>query len=212
MKGVAIIAGAGLTVAVASLVTLGGGCTFPNLIDATPDGDDGADPGLPDGGEASTAPSEESDTTDDAPEEVASGDAPPMESGATEAGDPCDVDGDGYRDVKCSLGTDCCDTDPRAHPLQSGYFATRDACESFDYDCSGAVEPEYGALLYCVGSLVGCVAWCPSSQCTCAAAVCGYGFTGPDPGCGNTGPWGTCTSSDGVCMAETSTTELQQCH
>jgi hypothetical protein len=205
MKGVAIIASAGLTFALAWLVTAAAACTFPDLSYGAAEVDGAAGLSAAEGGDAPSAIPEESGPTD--------GDGSPPRSDGGEAGDPCDKDNDGFRDVSCSLGLDCCDTDPRAKPTQSGYFATKDACGSFDYDCSGAVEAQYGSLLYCVGeSTVACVALCPSSQCTCAGAACGYGFTGPDPGCGNAGAWGTC-SSDGSCVAKTTIPELtQQCH
>jgi len=204
MKGVAIIAGAGLTLA---------GCAFPNLSYGPAGNDDAAGVDDADSADASRAVPVESGAAADAPLEVTTnGDSSPTGGEAGEAGDDCDKDGDGFFDVHCALGTDCCDTDPKAHPAQYGYFATRDGCGSFDYDCSGAEEPEYGSLLYCVGKpTVGCIALCPSSQCTCSGTVCGYGFTGPDPGCGDAGPWGTC-SPGASCTATTTMPELtQQC-
>jgi hypothetical protein len=62
-----------------------------------------------------------------------------------DAGDPCDQDGDGHRAMgSVCLGDDCCDTDPNTHPGQTSYFATRNACSSFDYDCNNVEEAEQG--------------------------------------------------------------------
>ena len=72
----------------------------------------------------------------------------------------CDADGHGsstapiVRDcntppppVGCPLGTwtlvdatDCCDTDPLAYPGQASFFATANACGSFDYNCDANSE------------------------------------------------------------------------
>ncbi len=68
-----------------------------------------------------------------------------------------DFDGDGYGDsshsiVACSppsgyvlQGGDLCDSnpgDPNAHPGQTAYFYTPDACGSFDYNCDGTAFPQ----------------------------------------------------------------------
>ncbi|MCC6877403.1 MAG: putative metal-binding motif-containing protein [Sandaracinaceae bacterium] len=39
---------------------------------------------------------------------------------------------------------DCCDSDANARPGTTSYRTTRNACGSFDYNCSGAEEPRYG--------------------------------------------------------------------
>jgi hypothetical protein len=75
-------------------------------------------------------------------------DASAVDSGAdADAGNPCDVDGDGHRskDSVC-LGDDCCDTDNATHPGQTGFFVTRNACGSFDYDCDGQETVESGTV------------------------------------------------------------------
>jgi hypothetical protein len=61
-----------------------------------------------------------------------------------EAGDPCDLDEDGYRATGSCGGADCCDFDSRAHPGDTSYYPNEDACGSFDYDCDGKEEQEYG--------------------------------------------------------------------
>ena len=81
-----------------------------------------------------------------APEPDASG--PNADSGddadAADSGDAgCDADGDGVRARGCG-GSDCCDADPEAFPGQQRFFARPTLCGDFDYDCSGAPEPEFG--------------------------------------------------------------------
>lgn len=63
-----------------------------------------------------------------------------------------DADGDGYGGLairRCGespppghvlRGGDCCDADAQAHPGVSLYQPSPNACGSFDWDCSGAVE------------------------------------------------------------------------
>jgi len=101
-----------------------------------------------------------------------------------EAGDPCDQDGDGYKNAMCG-GNDCCDTDGKAHPGQTGWFTVQDHCSSFDYDCDGKEEHEYPASLTCgyVWSL-GCIPTCSGTSCVCGGTACSTGYVGPDPGCG----------------------------
>jgi hypothetical protein len=37
---------------------------------------------------------------------------------------------------------DCCDSDTNAHPGQTSYFTTADACGSFDYNCDTHETPK----------------------------------------------------------------------
>jgi hypothetical protein len=60
-----------------------------------------------------------------------------------DAGDPCDLDQDGFRASGTCGGTDCCDYDGRAYPGEKSFYATPDACGSFDYDCDTKNEPQY---------------------------------------------------------------------
>ena len=93
----------------------------PDGIDAVDQTDVPADSGLPDITEAIDS---EMDEEDDTPT-----------CSVTE-----DCDGDGLS----SLGGDCCDSDPRVHPMQPDWFYEPYACPepSWDYDCSGAEEYE----------------------------------------------------------------------
>jgi hypothetical protein len=110
-----------------------------------------------------------------------------------------DADGDGYgspTDTTTACGaspptgyltdnTDCCDSDPNAHPKQTAFFTVPDACQAtqvpdgFDYNCDGSDTPQSTGLnLSC--TLSGC-AWCTSSG-TCAASC--FAYTIATPACG----------------------------
>jgi hypothetical protein len=199
----------------ALLLGVAGGCSFPDLryeasTDASPTSD------APSGSSSGAPPNDSSGGADDAAQDARPEVATVVEAGeGGEAGDPCDKDGDGYADTKCPLGTDCCDEDRRAHPYQTQYYASTDACGSFDYDCSGAAEPQYGAYLTCTGPSAACISLCPSTQCSCGdvSGACAYGFTGADPGCGRTGPWGLCAPSGNGCTPHATTEAMTQyCH
>jgi hypothetical protein len=62
------------------------------------------------------------------------------------------------------------------------YFPTPSKNVGFDYDCSGAPEPEYPNALKCSSILNG----------DCDAGV---GFFNTVPACGATGSWGWCVPS-----------------
>jgi hypothetical protein len=100
----------------------------------------------------------------------------------------------------CGTGTDCCDTDNKAHPGQTTYYTTADACGSFDYNCNGTVDPEYPSNLKCGGTgLTGCTG--------------GSGFIGTDPGCGGSALYGTCVANGILtCQAGDEMTVTQGCH
>jgi hypothetical protein len=118
-------------------------------------------------------------------------DAPP------DAPPSCDVDGDGYRatGALCN-GNDCCDTDKSAHPGQTAYFPSADACGSFDYNCVNGEEPEYPTSITCTGTgLTGCHG--------------GPGFIGA-PACGQSGPWGTCQGSGALACQAVATMNIPQ--
>jgi hypothetical protein len=75
---------------------------------------------------------------------------------AEEAGNPCDVDKDGYRAKSCG-GTDCCDIDPDAHPYPDAgtvpwFTVAADSCGSWDYNCDGTVEYEFLSSVTCSGT------------------------------------------------------------
>jgi hypothetical protein len=185
---------------------------------ATDAAGDGSDSSF--GGDSSSG----SDTGADAPGESSTADAPPdvveagpVESGAdapvdapadvhdsgTDAPPVCDFDMDTYKVegvAACGTGNDCCDTDNTAHPNQANYFTKTDACGSFDYNCSGAIEPEFLSNLSCGGTgALGCTG--------------GSAFLGPDPGCGNTALYGTCMANGLLaCQAGDEMMVQQACH
>jgi hypothetical protein len=94
-----------------------------------------------------------------------------------EAGDPCDLDEDGYKAATGSCGgDDCCDFDSRAHPGETAYYPSPDACGSFDYDCDGKDVSEYG-----------------QGNCNLGFFTCsGAGFAGTPPACGVSATFDTC--------------------
>jgi hypothetical protein len=199
---------------IAVLLIVAGGCSFPDLhyeaagIDASsaPDAPSGSSSGVTSISEPDAA--ESADAAQDTRSDVAA------EGEAGEGGNPCDQDGDGYADTKC-LGTDCCDTDPKAHPFQANYYTTPDACGSFDYDCSGANEAQYGAYLSCTGPAAACHSLCSSTPCSCGdiQGACSYGFTGPAPQCGQAGSWGLCVPNGNGCTPSTTMEAMTQpCH
>ncbi len=68
-----------------------------------------------------------------------------------------DSDGDGYyakagstvcsgsscpSGYSSSKGNDCCDSDNKAHPNQTSYFSSADACGSYDYNCDGSITKQ----------------------------------------------------------------------
>jgi hypothetical protein len=115
-----------------------------------------------------------------------------------------DKDGDGYAVASapvvacaCPPGTanrdpavviDCNDENPLVHPGALDFhdapycvLGTACAAQSFDYDCSGAEEPQHGSGFAGCGSKV---AGCP-----------GFGWTGGVPACGGSGTFVTCKAS-----------------
>ncbi len=110
-------------------------------------------------------------------------------------------------------GNDCCDTDAIAHPPahagQPPFYAMPDKCGSYDYDCDGNADPEYGNTLSCAGiPATGCINHCMG------VPSCMSGFLGGDPGCGMTATFGNCQSnSTGLACVPTSTgMQTQQCN
>lgn len=74
-----------------------------------------------------------------------------------------DHDGDGYGETSTTLrfcevdgaappvgyvtqGGDCCDSDANAHPGQTKYFTSADACGGWDYDCDGTIQGSNGVF------------------------------------------------------------------
>jgi hypothetical protein len=150
----------------------------------TGDGSSGGDGASGDGREDSDASNDSS--------------TPPPDAGGDGSID-CDHDHDGYisNSAQCG-GNDCCDTDPNAHPGQTDFFPSADGCMSFDYNCDGTVETEWGAFS-CMPGVTGCT---PTS-----------GFVGGVPGCGVSEQWtGTCKNMITSCQPGTMTPQTQACH
>jgi hypothetical protein len=105
-----------------------------------------------------------------------------------------DADGDGFGAGAATMfcgstppagfvasGTDCCDSDPRAFPGQSNWFTGLNACGSWDYNCSGANEPQFSSD---AGSCQLSGTCNLSEGLSCDATT---GWLGTVPGCGGTG-------------------------
>ena len=61
-----------------------------------------------------------------------------------------------------TTGDDCCDSDANAYPGQTSYFTATNACNTWDYDCSDAIEKDSST---CTGY----------DSCTCTGAITCYG-------------------------------------
>jgi hypothetical protein len=112
-----------------------------------------------------------------------------------EAGDPCDLDEDGYQAAGSCGGNDCCDFDSRAHPGDTSYYATKDACGSFDYDCDGQNELQYTQTASCKLGFFACS---------------GSGFDKAPPECGVGATFDTCPYDVLFCGGD-QTTVVQSC-
>ncbi len=111
---------------------------------------------------------------------------------ACESGTDCDDDGDQYLSTACDSGTDCDDTNALVHPEQPGTYHERAAPEvGFDYDCSGAEEPE--------------------TEFTSCEGLCSpmTNVFLEDVACGQVGSYGDCSS---LCRPENLTTRVRRCH
>lgn len=76
---------------------------------------------------------------------------------------------------------DCCDSDANAHPGQTAYFTTADACGSFDYNCDGQETPKSHGPTDC-----------GTPTCAIVSGSCTY--------------MGGCTCGDPPCTTYTTTT------
>ena len=83
-----------------------------------------------------------------------------------------------------------------AHPGQTGWYATQDACSSFDYDCSGSSEQESTTGVFYPGCA--CTGTCSpvppigvqKSDVTCGAVAPNYSCGGSCSPCtGTNSPW-----------------------
>jgi hypothetical protein len=92
---------------------------------------------------------------------------------------------------------DCCDSDANAKPGQTSYFTTTNACGSWDYNCSGAVEKQYPSL----GDATGCHETCDTIT---------EGWVSSVPDCGQTGSWYYACDTK-LCIGKTQSM-TQACH
>jgi hypothetical protein len=92
--------------------------------------------------DASAAPPPPVDATTPPPPPPPDDAAAPADGSPVNAG--CDQDMDGHAARGGCGGDDCCDTDARAYPGELAYYDGQDACGSFDYDCNGTDDPQYG--------------------------------------------------------------------
>ena len=170
--------------------------------DSSTSGDTGMDARVTDADAMADAPGDSSADTQPADTGVdAPVDAPAdVVDAAVDAPIDCDVDKDTFTATGAPCGgNDCCDTDNLAHPGQTTFFTAVDQCGSFDYDCNGALDPEYPINLKCGGTgLTGCTG--------------GSAFIG-DPGCGNQGLYGTCVPNGALaCQAGNEMSVRQGCN
>jgi hypothetical protein len=173
--------------------TFSGGGEASAGSDAANDSGDSS-PGIETGADA---PGPGTDATPDAPSDASASDASDasdtsaadsgvdasddVHEAAVDALPVCDEDQDTYDARGTCGGNDCCDTDAKAHPGQTTFFAQADACGSFDYNCNGQLDAQYPVNLTCGGTgLSGCSG--------------GSAFLG-DPGCGNSGLFATCVAN-----------------
>ena len=111
-----------------------------------------------------------------------------------DGGPACDLDEDGFLAMGACGGTDCCDYDGRAHPGDTDFFATQDACGSFDYDCDGQDSTQF-----------------PIADCSLHGFSCGAnGFDKVSPPCGTSATYDTCKYEVFSCSS-TQGAQIQAC-
>jgi hypothetical protein len=99
------------------------------------------------------------------------------DSSYSDSGDPCDLDQDGFRATGACGGNDCCDYDSRSNPSETTFYATPDACGSFDYNCDNQLEEQFPT----------------ASNCQVSGFTCsGEGFDKTVPACGASGTFDSC--------------------
>ena len=81
-------------------------------------------------------------------------------------------------------GTDCCDSDANAHPGQTAYFATADACGHYDYNCDGVETPEPNQVgpTNCTGFSITCDPASCAATCTSSCGSTCYLYDQPPCG------------------------------
>jgi hypothetical protein len=97
----------------------------------------------------------------------------------------------GYRRVSLASGTnDCYDSNANAKPGQTSYFTSHRGDGSFDYDCNGSTDYQYGSTLYS----------CNQSGCDAHHYTVTSGWATSNPGCGVSGYYYT-ASIPGYCVS-----------
>jgi hypothetical protein len=114
-----------------------------------------------------------------------------------------DADGDGYGNASSPLfscgnpvgyvknNRDRCDSDAQAHPGVTAYFATANACGTFDYDGDGVVSKKSNGPTGCIETGMNCVLNAARTACNAVPigtlpAACNGKFTSYYTGdCGN---------------------------
>ncbi len=95
----------------------------------------------------------------------------------------CDDDNDGFNAVGAPCnGTDCFDANAEVYPGQTQYFGVHRGDGSFDYDCNGQTQLEYGS------NACGCQGGGTSCLCNQRAVLDGA------TGCGTTGTFKPCNN------------------
>ncbi len=148
--------------------------------------------------DANDADMSELDASDVPATDASAGDASATDAPLSDAQTDHDDDG-----VTLEAG-DCDDGDPDVHPGQRSYFTTPRADGSYDYDCSGADEPERTA------SSSGCdVSFRPFE---CRLGTPGW-RSSPAPACGDGGMWvDACNGSyDSTCVFFCSSPDPAMC-
>jgi len=111
-------------------------------------------------------------------------------SDSAEAGQSCDKDHDGVLAPGCG-GTDCCDKDPNVFPGQTSFFAGRNECGTFDYDCD---ELETSRWTVVGKACSWCVVYCCADDSTYIAEPPECGQSAEVAGCKG---WFDCTNTGG---------------
>ncbi|EYF06022.1 hypothetical protein [Chondromyces apiculatus] len=113
----------------------------------------------------------------------------------------CDADNDGFLSTECIEAvpdnTDCDDTRPQVRPNQTAWFDAPYGGNKFDYNCSGATEPEY-----------------PQTSCAspnCPGSTRNNTFLGAVV-CGHSGRFGSCSVFLGCSESVTEAAKILRCH
>lgn len=95
------------------------------------------------------------------------------------------------------LAGDCCDTELRAFPGQTTFFATASACGGFDFDCDGSATREDTSANACASSGA-----CATGDRECLGDG-EVGWSGSTPACGASASYVTSCSAMAACSPAT---------